>query len=260
MPKNIESAFSSQRRASQQKPQLTLFQRYKQNPTPVLRNALIQANKGLVESTARRWFHQCPEPFDDLCQEGFFGLMRAVDEFDPDSGNRFSSFAVPWIRGAIQHYLRRRGWGTVRPPVRALELYARVAGARRLLIDKGHPKGQDLALDEVAEGLGIPKRHWQFIKEAREAPQPISLDEPDSFIEVEDCSETSEDLSWVYGYLQELPKAQQGCIVEAVFGELSHEEIAKRRGIDPVDVARLISSGLAAMRAKIEAEGRYADD
>ncbi|MEO0533266.1 MAG: sigma-70 family RNA polymerase sigma factor [Cyanobacteria bacterium P01_A01_bin.123] len=259
-PKTVESAFSKQRRGLQEKSRLTPFQRHKQNPTPALRNALVEANQGLAQKEARRWAHQCPEPFEDLCQVGMIGLIRAIDKFDPDSGNAFSSFAVPWIRGAIQHYLRRRGWGDVRPPVRALEEYARVQGARRFLIEKGHPKGQDLAADEVAKGLGIPKRRWEFIKQAREAPTPISLDEPDSSIEIEDCSETLEDLSWVYGYLDELPKATRDCIVAAVFSDFGHEEIAKRRGIDPTVVAGLISTGLAAMRAKIEAEGRYADD
>ncbi|NER81260.1 MAG: sigma-70 family RNA polymerase sigma factor, partial [Leptolyngbya sp. SIO1D8] len=188
----VEAAYAMARRQRS----LTPFEQYKLHPTQRLRNELVQANWGLVQKEARRWTHQCAEPFEDLCQEGGFGLIRAIEKFEPSSGNAFSSFAIPWIRGAIQHYLRDKGWGTVRPPRRAVETYAKVKGAKRRLI----ALGRELSDEEVALGLGLSPEQWRFIQKAREQPTPISLDE--SPIEIE--AETSEikDFSWIYEHLQ----------------------------------------------------------
>lgn len=42
-----------------------------------------------------------PDEYDDAFQDGVFGLLRAVQGFDPDRGFRLSSYAIPWIRKAI---------------------------------------------------------------------------------------------------------------------------------------------------------------
>jgi RNA polymerase sigma-B factor len=77
------------------------------------RNALVQANLGLVRQVAARmgsgtglWSGL---GFDDLVQIGCLGLIRAVEAFDARRGVSLSSFAVPYIRGAIAHELRDRG-------------------------------------------------------------------------------------------------------------------------------------------------------
>jgi RNA polymerase sigma factor (sigma-70 family) len=44
--------------------------------------------------------------YDDLVQEGTIGLIKAANRFDPSLGNKFPSFAVPYIRGEIQHFIR----------------------------------------------------------------------------------------------------------------------------------------------------------
>jgi RNA polymerase sigma factor (sigma-70 family) len=53
---------------------------------------------GLVQSMAQKLAGR-GVPVEDLFQEGFIGLMEAAKRFDPDKGNRFSSYAVPYIRG-----------------------------------------------------------------------------------------------------------------------------------------------------------------
>jgi RNA polymerase sigma factor (sigma-70 family) len=64
------------------------------------RGLIVEANIPLVEWVARRYMGQRPD-LADLVQEGFFGLIRAVELFNPDKGYQFSTYAIPWIRQAM---------------------------------------------------------------------------------------------------------------------------------------------------------------
>ena len=61
------------------------------------RNRMIESNLRLVVSIARPYQNQ-GVAFMDLIEEGNLGLIRAVEKFDPDMGNRFSTYATLWIR------------------------------------------------------------------------------------------------------------------------------------------------------------------
>ena len=94
---------------------MELLQEYKHNPSPALRNRLVEMNLGLVRKEAHRWKRQCQESFEDLLQVGSIGLIQSIERFDTTRGIAFSSFAMPYIRGEIQHYLRDKSQ-TVRIP------------------------------------------------------------------------------------------------------------------------------------------------
>ena len=64
------------------------------------REKLIQANLRFVVTVARE-YHTHALPLEDLISEGNIGLMRAIDSFDTEKGNRFLSYAVWWIRQAM---------------------------------------------------------------------------------------------------------------------------------------------------------------
>ncbi|CCQ51758.1 Cyanobacterial SigF-related sigma factor [Crocosphaera watsonii WH 8502] len=87
---------------------LKLFQEYEKNPKTRLRNKILELNFGLVRREAHHWVHQCPESYEDLVQVGSLGLIRAIERFSIGKGHAFSSFAIPYIRGEIQHYLREK--------------------------------------------------------------------------------------------------------------------------------------------------------
>ena len=72
------------------------------------RERLVLSQLRFVISIARKYRrHGCPLP--DLIQEGTVGLLEAVKRFNPDRGTRLSTFAMWWIRAAMQDYILRSG-------------------------------------------------------------------------------------------------------------------------------------------------------
>ena len=76
---------------------------------PRERAALIEEYLPLARSLAWRLRTSRASP-DDLVQVACLGLVKAVDRFDPERGQRFSSFAVLTITGELRRYLRDRTW------------------------------------------------------------------------------------------------------------------------------------------------------
>lgn len=68
------------------------------------KEVMISRNQGLVHKLASSHLNQ-KVPLDDLIQAGNLGLMRAVEKFDPNRGNKFSTYARDWIKQTINRYV-----------------------------------------------------------------------------------------------------------------------------------------------------------
>ncbi|MEB3352124.1 MAG: sigma-70 family RNA polymerase sigma factor [Cyanobacteriota bacterium] len=138
------------------------------------RDALVRANLPLVRQVAARMAPRTSLPFDDLAQVGCLGLIRAIEAFDPGRGVRFSSFAVPYIRGAIAHELRDRG-SLLRIPRPLWELRQRaVSLEQRLRGERG--AGPDRR--ELAQRLGCAPTQLAEALALGQVAEPRSLDAP----------------------------------------------------------------------------------
>ncbi|MCZ7605644.1 MAG: sigma-70 family RNA polymerase sigma factor [Planctomycetota bacterium] len=84
------------------------------------RERMIKANLRLVVSVAKEFLNR-GLPFMDLIAEGNIGLMRGIEKFDPDQGNRFSTYGVHWIKQSIRRALVNSS-KTVRIPSYMVEL------------------------------------------------------------------------------------------------------------------------------------------
>ena len=113
------------------------------------RRRLIEANLRLVVSVARPWVGR-GVPLMDLIAEGNLGLIRAVAKFEPARRLRFSTYAVWWIREAVQHAVMHHG-RAVRLPVHVLRELAQVLRAERELAAR---QGTPPSLEQIAAHVG----------------------------------------------------------------------------------------------------------
>ncbi|MFQ3679405.1 MAG: sigma-70 family RNA polymerase sigma factor, partial [Pseudanabaenaceae cyanobacterium] len=139
---------------------LRLLQAYLKNPSVELRNRLVHLNIGLARKEAYHWANQCTEPFEDVLQVGVMGLIRAIERFDPARGHAFSTFAIPYIRGEIQHYLRDRG-SPVRIPRQWMATYQQGSKVQQRLRSQLQREPSER---ELAQALSISLAEWQNVR------------------------------------------------------------------------------------------------
>jgi RNA polymerase sigma factor for flagellar operon FliA len=124
---------------------------YRRRATDAARNRLVEAYQPMLADIVRRFATRLPRSVDrgDLDTAANFGLISAIEGFDPARGVRFESYAELRVKGALLDELRNQDWLS-RPWRARFEQHKRVCEKLRTELD-GEPNDE-----EVARGMEMP--------------------------------------------------------------------------------------------------------
>ncbi|PQV65531.1 RNA polymerase sigma-B factor [Abditibacterium utsteinense] len=230
-----------------------------------LRDHLVMTHAPLVEHCARG-FLASGEPLDDLIQEGYVGLIKAVDRFDPEKGIKFSTYSCHLIAGEIRHYLRDLG-KLIHEPGWHFELRQKIARAGESISQK---MNRPATPEEIAAHLSVKV---ETVREVLARSQTLHVDSLDAKTENEEGDGLSildrheaqkggqrrgdenriDDQMFLEAALPQLKDLEQQAVTLFFFDELSKTEIARRMEISVNYVSYLVKRGTENLRHILEA-------
>ena len=133
---------------------------------------LWRQTERLISKIANKY--SCYAEFEDLKQEGYFGLCEAVEHFDIEKDVKFSTYAVKWIRQSIQRYIENNG-RSVRIPVHALN---QIWKYKRIVAEYWREYGTEPPDRYLVRMLGVSRKELEIIKENVPKATTTSLNTP----------------------------------------------------------------------------------
>jgi RNA polymerase sigma factor for flagellar operon FliA len=162
---------SSSIKTKQQTDAEQIWEQFFQSRDEHFRNLLIEHYRPLVKQTAERLHSKLPSKvdIDDLVSAGVFGLMDAIDAFDPARGVKFETYCLPRIRGSILDELRGMDWVPRLVRARAHQLTKATRSLETYLGRKPTEK-------ETAEELDMDAEEFNRLQRDANAVGLVSLD------------------------------------------------------------------------------------
>jgi len=214
---------------------------YAETRDVAVRDQIVLQYTNLVESIARRFVGAC-EPVEDLIQEGFIGLITAVDLYDSSKGVKFSTYATHFVIGQIKHYLRDKG-KIIKEPAWLQELNQRMS---RVIESLSQKYGRPPAEAEIGEVMNLPEETVAELLTTREVFKVSSLDggteredgsgfpvDPDK-LKDQKCTTFQlpiEDKIVLETAMERLKSIEQRVIYEFFYCDRNQTEIARKLGI-----------------------------
>ena len=241
-----------------------LARRIREHHDPSAREQMIQANLRLVVNIAKR-FGDRGMPLSDLVAEGNLGLVRAAEEFDPDAGVRFSTYAAWWIKQAIKRALIN----AVQPVHIPAYMTQQVSKWRKAAGQLQLETGRIPTLEEIAKKLKISGKKAAMVQQglmAVNAPTQMAGDQAQALAEMlpdpqSDPGEFFEDEDrsvMVQKLLAQLPEREQK-ILTYRFGLDGHEgpprtlkEVGTMVGLTRERVRQLEKQSLAKLQGLLD--------
>ncbi len=211
---------------------------------------------GLVESIARRFAHS-GEPLEDLVQEGYLGLLSALNNYDGGKGVKFSTYATHFIAGAMRHCLRDRG-KIIKEPAWLHELSGKINRTNDALTQT---LGRPPHTSEVAVALNLTEEAVEEIISTRQVFQVASFDsDPDSdaagLVDPEKIKSDKyvtlqlpiEDRIVLEAAVDKLKALEQKVLYEFFYKDLNQTEIARKFDISCNYVSHILKNSTKKLR------------
>jgi RNA polymerase sporulation-specific sigma factor len=207
-----------------------------QDGDPSALEELVKSNMGLVKSIAVRFRDRGVE-FEDLCQIGTIGMIKAIRNFDDTHGTMFSTYAVPLIMGEIRKYLRDDGLIKV-----SRELKRKGVAVLRAKENFISQNGREPTVNELSELCGIPTDE---VVECLDASLDVmSFSEPVGEVMLEDIlgfdniSELCDNIA-LRQAIAALPEDEKQLIYYRFYKGYSQSKVGEIFGITQVKVSRM---------------------
>jgi RNA polymerase sigma-B factor len=222
------------------------------------RDALVERFLPLARSIARR-YERAGEPLEDLMQVASIGLLKAIDRFDPEHGNAFTSFAVPTITGELKRHFRDRTW-IVRPPRALQERTLALETALRTLTQQ---LDRSPTVSELAAAMGTDDEHVLEALQAREGRVGVSLsppsgDEPDPWAHeralgrCDDGFDIAESRVLLDGLMRGLEPRSRAVLRLRFEHDLTQSEIGEILGVSQMQISRVIRNAIERLREMLD--------
>jgi len=230
------------------------------------RNLLMQHYMYLVKCTAERLYAKLPDKvdIDDLISAGVFGLMDAIDAFDPQRGVKFETYCCPRIRGSILDELRSMDWVPRLVRARAHQL-ARVTQALETNL------GRKPTTQETARELDMDMEEFERLQRDANTVSVVSLNseysdrEGDKDIREIDIIQDGKSLDPLTEAQKRdlknlltkgLTRAERLIIVLYYYEEMTMKEIGATLDLSESRVSQMHSSIIARLKAQMNTRKR----
>ncbi|MFW6138047.1 MAG: RNA polymerase sigma factor WhiG [Spirochaetota bacterium] len=241
-----------------------LWKEYKKNKDHRIREHFVNKYAPLVKYVAGKIAIGMPQnvDFDDLVGCGVFGLLDAIDKFDPDRDIKFKTYAVTRIRGAIYDELRSIDWvpRSVRQKAKELE---RVIGKLE------NKLGRSAEDEEIAREMGISLKDFHSLVLKLSGASVLSLsdiwyvgDESDK-VSVAETIESPKSLNpeaivekeeikkIIVNAISELPEKEKKVLILYYYEDLTLKEIGEVLQVTESRISQLHTKAIVRLRSKL---------
>jgi RNA polymerase sigma-B factor len=240
---------------------IRLVEEYRERGDQRAFERILALHDNLLNSIVRRYVASSTEPYEDLLQVGYVGLLKAVNGYETGSKASFSSYAYSRIDGELQHHLRDAA--LMKKPRWARSLYSRISEATsRLTSELGRPP----LIEEIAREVNVTPEGVVEVMKLFLDTNVCSLDEqrggeePDlaviKHLQYETFSLPIEDRIVLEQALESLTKLQGKVVYLFFYKDLSQTEIGRRLGLPQRKISDIIASSIKSLRSHQETENR----
>lgn len=218
------------------------------------RQKMICGNLRLVLSVVQRFMGRGENP-DDLFQVGCIGLIKAIDNFNPELGLRFSTYGQPMIIGEIRRFLRDNNAMRVSRSVR--DVAYKAMQAREQLQKK---LGREPNVREIAEEVQLPQATVTLALESVVVPvslyEPVYSDGGDTLYVMDQVGDTGGEESWISSIqfrdtVGKLTDRERKIMSLRYLAGKTQVEVAAEIGISQAQVSRLEKSALERIKQQL---------